>query len=147
MTTARACVLPSIAEIKAAVAEEYGVSVLDIESDRRARECAWPRQTAMWLCRQATARSMPDIGRFFGGRDHTTVIFAIRAVEKRRVHPEEFERTERLLVRLGGKAPAAAVKANRMRRALREVETLTREVDAIQKRLRRLSLVLEEDIE
>lgn len=146
MTTARASVLPSIAEIKAAVAEEYGVTVLDIESDRRARECAWPRQTAMWLARRATARSLPDIGRFFGGRDHTTVIFAIRAVEKRRVHPEEFERTERLLVRLGGKAPAA-VKTDRMRTALREVETLTREVDAIQKRLRRLALVLEEEIE
>lgn len=139
--------VPSIADIKAAVADEYGVSVLDIESDRRARECAWPRQTAMWLARQATARSMPDIGRFFGGRDHTTVMHAVRAVEKRRDQPEEFERTERLLVRLGGKAPAAAVKQDRMRRALREVETLTREVDAIQKRLRRLALVLEEEIE
>jgi chromosomal replication initiator protein len=41
-----------------------------------------PRQTAMWLCKQLTTRSLPDIGRRFGGRDHTTVLHAVRRIEE-----------------------------------------------------------------
>jgi chromosomal replication initiator protein len=51
-------------------------------SARRAREVARPRQVAMYLSKQLTPKSLPDIGRRFGGRDHTTVLHAVRKIEK-----------------------------------------------------------------
>jgi chromosomal replication initiator protein len=53
-------------------------------SARRGREVARPRQVAMYLSKQLTPKSLPDIGRRFGGRDHTTVIHGIRQVERLR---------------------------------------------------------------
>ena len=72
----------TIDEIQKKVAEYYRVKVSEMRSARRAREVARPRQVAMYLAKQLTARSFPEIGRDFGGRDHTTVIHAIRKVEE-----------------------------------------------------------------
>jgi chromosomal replication initiator protein len=63
------------------VAEHYGIRIADMHSARRARAVARPRQVAMYLAKQLTPRSLPEIGRKFGGRDHTTVMYAIRKIE------------------------------------------------------------------
>ena len=63
------------------MAEHYGLKQADMISERRARAVARPRQTAMWIAKQITTRSLPDIGRRFGGRDHTTVLHAVRRIE------------------------------------------------------------------
>lgn len=67
--------------IQKAVAEHYGMKQADLLSERRARAVARPRQVAMWLAKQVTTRSLPDIGRRFGGRDHTTVLHAVRRID------------------------------------------------------------------
>jgi chromosomal replication initiator protein len=68
--------------IQKTVAEHYGLKQADLISERRARAVARPRQAAMWLAKQITTRSLPDIGRRFGGRDHTTVLHAVRRIEE-----------------------------------------------------------------
>lgn len=75
--------LAPVAQIKAVVAASYGISLLHMEGPSRNRKHAWPRQMAMYLARQLTDKSLPAIGGYFGHRDHTTVIHAIRAVEGR----------------------------------------------------------------
>ena len=72
----------TVDDIQKAVSEYYGMKQADLLSDRRNRAIARPRQVAMWLCKQLTTRSLPDIGRRFGGRDHTTVLHAVRKVEE-----------------------------------------------------------------
>ena len=72
----------TVDDIQKAVSEYYGMKQADLLSDRRNRAIARPRQTAMWLCKQLTTRSLPDIGRRFGGRDHTTVLHAVRKIEE-----------------------------------------------------------------
>jgi len=66
-----------------AVAEHYGVKVSDLRSDRKHKVVATPRQMAMYLLRELTNCSFPDIGRRFGGRDHTTVMYAVKKIEKK----------------------------------------------------------------
>jgi chromosomal replication initiator protein len=72
----------TIDEIQRKVAEHYNIRMADMHSARRARNVARPRQVAMYLAKQLTARSLPEIGRKFGGRDHTTVMHAVRKVEE-----------------------------------------------------------------
>lgn len=72
----------TIDEIQRKVAEHYNLRMTDMHSARRARNVARPRQVAMYLAKQLTARSLPEIGRKFGGRDHTTVMHAVRKVEE-----------------------------------------------------------------
>ena len=72
----------TIDEIQKRVAEHYNIRLADMHSARRARAVARPRQVAMWLCKQLTPRSLPEIGRKFGGRDHTTVMYAVRKIEE-----------------------------------------------------------------
>lgn len=72
----------TIDEIQKRVAEHYNIRLADMHSARRARVVARPRQVAMYLAKQLTPRSLPEIGRKFGGRDHTTVIHAVRKVEE-----------------------------------------------------------------
>jgi len=72
----------TIDEIQKRVAEHYNIRLTDMHSARRARVVARPRQVAMYLAKQLTPRSLPEIGRKFGGRDHTTVIHAVRKVEE-----------------------------------------------------------------
>lgn len=95
-------VVPTIATIQTVVAAYYGMSRLELISDRRAREVARPRQVAMWIAKKLTTRSLPDIGQRFGGRDHTTVLHAVRRIEALRAEdPEIANATERLVERLG----------------------------------------------
>jgi chromosomal replication initiator protein len=72
----------TIDEIMRKVAEHYCLRLSDMTSPRRARAVARPRQVAMYLAKTLTTKSLPDIGRKFGGRDHTTVIHAVRKVEQ-----------------------------------------------------------------
>jgi len=72
----------TIDEIQRRVAEHYNVRIADMHSSRRARSVARPRQVAMYLAKQLTARSLPEIGRKFGGRDHTTVMHAVKKVDE-----------------------------------------------------------------
>ncbi len=69
-------------EIQKRVAEHFKIRVSDMSSARRSRAVARPRQVAMYLSKQLTSRSLPEIGRAFGGRDHTTVMHAVRKVEE-----------------------------------------------------------------
>jgi chromosomal replication initiator protein len=70
-----------IEDILRVVSKHYGVTRSDILSKRRHRSVVWPRQIGMWLAKNLTARSLPEIGRRFGGRDHTTVLHAIRKIQ------------------------------------------------------------------
>lgn len=70
----------SIEEIQRKVAEHYNIRLTDMSSARRARNVARPRQVAMYLAKQLTQRSLPEIGRRFGNRDHTTVMHAVSRV-------------------------------------------------------------------
>jgi chromosomal replication initiator protein len=71
----------SIEDIPRKTAELYKLDVRDFHSPQRARRVARPRQVAMYLSRKLTTRSLPEIGRRFGGRDHTTVLHACRRIE------------------------------------------------------------------
>ncbi len=71
-----------IEDILRIIARHYAVSKADILSERRHRSIVWPRQIGMYLAKQLTARSLPEIGRRFGDRDHTTVLHAIRKVDR-----------------------------------------------------------------
>ncbi len=73
----------SIAAIQRLVAAHYCADVAEMRSDRRGREAARPRQAAMYLAWRLTPHSLNVIGRAFGGREHSTVLYAVRAVEKR----------------------------------------------------------------
>ncbi|MFC7332407.1 chromosomal replication initiator protein DnaA [Rhodocista pekingensis] len=72
----------TIEEIQKKVAEHFNIRLSDMSSARRARAVARPRQVAMYLAKQLTQRSLPEIGRKFGDRDHTTVMHAVRKVEE-----------------------------------------------------------------
>ena len=72
----------SIEDIQKQVAEHFNIRLADMSSPRRARAVARPRQVAMYLAKHLTSRSLPEIGRKFGGRDHTTVMHAIRKIEE-----------------------------------------------------------------
>ncbi|MCF8496015.1 MAG: chromosomal replication initiator protein DnaA [Alphaproteobacteria bacterium] len=72
----------TIDEIQKKVTEHYNLRPADMHSARRARAVARPRQIAMYLAKQLTCRSLPEIGRKFGGRDHTTVMHAVRKIEE-----------------------------------------------------------------
>ncbi|WP_417462373.1 chromosomal replication initiator protein DnaA [Kordiimonas sp.] len=71
----------TIDEIQRAVADYFNLRLAEMLSERRARTIARPRQIAMYLSKQLTSRSLPEIGRRFGGRDHTTVMHAVRKIE------------------------------------------------------------------
>ncbi len=89
----------TIDEIQRKVSDHYRIRQSEMTSARRAREVARPRQIAMYLAKQLTPRSLPEIGRRFGGRDHTTVIHAVRQIEKLRMADAELDADVRLLLR------------------------------------------------
>ena len=79
----------TVDEIQKVCAAHYRIDAAEMRSKRRARAVARPRQVAMYLAKQLTPRSLPEIGRIFGGRDHSTVIHAVRTIEAlRQSHPE-----------------------------------------------------------
>jgi chromosomal replication initiator protein len=89
----------TIDEIQKRVCEHFRIRTAEMVSARRAREVARPRQIAMYLAKQLTPRSLPEIGRRFGGRDHTTVIHAVRQIEKLRGLDTEIDNDVRTLMR------------------------------------------------
>jgi chromosomal replication initiator protein len=90
----------TIDEIQKRVAEHYNIRLADMHSARRARAVARPRQVAMYLCKQLTPRSLPEIGRKFGGRDHTTVMHAVRKIEELRASDRAMAEDIELLRRM-----------------------------------------------
>src|SRR3546814_20197811 len=68
-----------------------------MRSERRARAVVRPRQIAMYLAKKMTPRSLPEIGRIFGGRDHSTVIHAVRTIEALRAHDADIDADIRAL--------------------------------------------------
>lgn len=72
----------SIDDIQRKVAEHYNIRLADMMGPKRARNLARPRQIAMYLSKQLTNRSLPEIGRRFGGRDHTTIMHGVRKIEE-----------------------------------------------------------------
>lgn len=89
----------TVEEIQKRVCDHYRLKLADMSSKRRDRIIARPRQVAMYLSKYLTPRSLPEIGQRFGGRDHTTVIHAIRQVEKLRLIDEEVDSDVRMLMR------------------------------------------------
>ena len=88
----RPAAAPAVATIQRRVAARYGVRANDLRSARRAVAVAWPRHVAMHLARELTMHSLPAIGRLFGGRDHSSVMYALRRV-KDRMACDQFEAT------------------------------------------------------
>ncbi len=89
----------TIDEILRKVADHYNLRMSDLLSARRARAVARPRQVAMYLAKMLTSKSLPDIGRRFGGRDHTTVIHAVRKIEELRQSDSQIAEDVELLRR------------------------------------------------
>jgi chromosomal replication initiator protein len=91
----------TIEEIQKRVAEHWNIRLTDMSSARRARAVARPRQVAMFLAKQLTSRSLPEIGRKFGNRDHTTVMHAVQRVgelmERDAAFAEDVELLRRML--------------------------------------------------
>ena len=90
----------TIEDIQKKVAERYNIRVSDLSSNRRTKNIALPRQISMFLCKQLTSRSLAEIGRKFGGKDHTTVMHAVRKIEKLIVTDKELSEDVELLGRL-----------------------------------------------
>lgn len=76
----------SVEQIQRTVADHFGLSMEELLSRRRTARIARPRQVAMWLSKELTPRSYPDIGQRFGGRDHTTIMYGVRKIEDLRAH-------------------------------------------------------------
>ena len=72
----------SLEDIQKKVAAHYSIKLADMSSERRVRQVALPRQVAMFLAKKLTTLSLPEIGKNFGGRDHTTVLHAVKKIEQ-----------------------------------------------------------------
>ncbi|PDT71715.1 hypothetical protein CO683_00720 [Bradyrhizobium ottawaense] len=88
---------PSVKEIKLCVAHHFKLSPRDLESPRRFAKIVVPRQIAFYLARKLTTKSFPDIGRRFGGKDHTTILHACKVVERRMEKDPKLAETVRCL--------------------------------------------------
>ena len=89
----------TIDEIQKLVSSHFELKPLDLISARRSRAVARPRQIAMYLAKRLTTRSLPEIGRKFGGRDHSTVIHAVRKIEELRDSDRDIDAAVRVLMR------------------------------------------------
>ncbi|MBL3568980.1 chromosomal replication initiator protein DnaA [Rhodovulum sp. BSW8] len=90
----------TIEEIQRKVSEHYNMRLSDMVGPKRHRTIARPRQIAMYLSKQLTQRSLPEIGRRFGGRDHTTVMHAVKRIEELRGKDSQIEEDLELLRRM-----------------------------------------------
>ncbi len=79
-----------IDEVLKTVARQFNIKTVDIKSQKRAKNIALARQSAMFLCRELTSESFPEIGTRFGGRDHSTVIHAVKKIEAKMANDSEF---------------------------------------------------------
>jgi chromosomal replication initiator protein len=93
----------SVDDIQRRVAEHYNIRLADMHSPRRARAVARPRQVAMYLAKALTEHSLPEIGRKFGGRDHTTIMHGVRRIEELVIEDQGIrEDVEKLKRAIGG---------------------------------------------
>ncbi len=90
----------TIEEVQKKVAERHNLKVSDMYSSKRARNIARPRQIAMYLSKSLTSHSLAEIGKKFGGKDHTTVMHAIKKVEDLLKADKEFSEDVRLLMKV-----------------------------------------------
>jgi chromosomal replication initiator protein len=90
----------TVEEIQRKVCAHYNLRMTDMLSARRSRGIARPRQVAMYLSKQLTTKSMPEIGRRFGGRDHTTVLHAVKQIEKLKAADSQLAEDVELLRRM-----------------------------------------------
>jgi len=81
----------TVASIQAKVCAHYGIPMSSMASSNRERRFARPRQVAMYLARELTPQSYPQIGRLFGGRDHATVMHGVRMIASLRQHDSEID--------------------------------------------------------
>ncbi|MEM1019768.1 MAG: helix-turn-helix domain-containing protein, partial [Pseudomonadota bacterium] len=86
-------------EIQTVTADHYGLKRVDLLSRRRTQKIVRPRQVAMYLCKQITTKSLPEIARAFDGRDHTTVMYAVRKIDSLRKEDAELDADIGLLLR------------------------------------------------
>jgi chromosomal replication initiator protein len=84
--------------IQKLVAGYFNIKVIDLKSKNNARNVSFPRQIAMYLCKNLTEQSLPAIGQLFGGKHHSTVIHAIRKIDKRRSIDKDFDRLVRSFI-------------------------------------------------
>ncbi|MBS1144179.1 MAG: chromosomal replication initiator protein DnaA [Proteobacteria bacterium] len=89
-----------IDNIQKTVADYYKMKVAELFSKKRTRAIARPRQVAMWLCREVTSHSFPEIGDAFGGRDHTTVIHAVKTIDSLRLKENELNHDLHVLLQV-----------------------------------------------
>ena len=90
----------TIEEIQKKVAEHFNIRMSDMHSARRARAVARPRQVGMYLAKHLTVRSLPEIGRKFGGRDHTTIMHGVKKIEELRAIDPAMNEDVDLLMRM-----------------------------------------------
>lgn len=90
----------SVEEIQRKVSEHYNIRLSDMIGPKRVRTYARPRQVAMYLCKQLTSRSLPEIGRCFGGRDHTTIMYGVRKIEDMRAQDGQLAEDIEILRRI-----------------------------------------------
>jgi len=90
----------TIDEIQNKVSNYYNLKIEDLTSSRRIRSFARPRQVAMYLSKKLTTRSLPEIGRKFGGRDHTTVIHAVKKIEQLKEENSKFDEDINLITQI-----------------------------------------------
>ena len=90
----------TIDEIQKKVASYFNIKIDDLISSRRIRTFARPRQVAMYLTKKLTTRSLPEIGRKFGGRDHTTVIHAVKKIEELKQNNPKFDEDINLITQM-----------------------------------------------
>lgn len=81
------------AEIIKFVARHYGLKVSEIKSKSNSKQIAFPRQVAMFLCKELTELSYPEIGRQFNDKHHSTVMYSVEKIQKLRASDAELERT------------------------------------------------------
>ena len=90
----------TVENIQKTVADYFKIKVADLYSKKRTRQIARPRQVAMWLAKQLTSQSYPAIGEAFGGRDHTTVLHAVRTIESLRSKDNELNHDVHVLLQV-----------------------------------------------
>ncbi len=86
--------------IQKTVSDYYKIKVAELFSKKRTRAIARPRQVAMWLCREVTSHSFPEIGDAFGGRDHTTVMHAVKTIDSLRTKDSELNHDLHVLLQV-----------------------------------------------
>ncbi len=90
----------SIEDIQKGVANYYNIPIRDMQSKKRTRTVAFPRQIAMYVSKELTSHSLPEIGSAFGGKDHTTILYAHRKIDKMRGEDRDFDDEMKRLISL-----------------------------------------------